>query len=140
MDPIDSQAKTIVAADGYRLAAREFSAAGVPVGAVLIVSAMAVPQSFYADLAQWLAGQGWQVVTFDYRGIGDSAPRSLRGFEADVLTWARQDCAAALAFIRGLAAGKPLIWIGHSLGGQIFAMTPGNETVAAAITIASGVG
>jgi len=110
------------------------------VGAILIVSAMAVPQSFYADLARWLAGQGWQVVTFDYRGMGDSAPRTLRGFETDVLTWARQDCAAALAFTRRLAAGRPLIWIGHSLGGQIFAMTPGNEAVAAAVTVASGVG
>jgi predicted alpha/beta hydrolase len=140
VDPIDSHATTIVAADGYRLAAREYSAAGVSRGAVLIVSAMAVPQSFYADLARWLAGKGWLVVTFDYRGMGDSAPRSLRGFEADVLTWARLDCAAALAFTSGLAAGRPLVWIGHSLGGQIFAMTPGNEAVAAAVTVASGVG
>jgi predicted alpha/beta hydrolase len=140
VDPIDSHATTIVAADGYRLAAREYSAAGVPLGAVLIVSAMAVPQSFYADLARWLSRQGWQVVTFDYRGMGDSAPRTLRGFEADVLTWARQDCAAALAFTRSLAAARPLVWIGHSLGGQIFAMTPGNEAVAAAVTVASGVG
>lgn len=81
MDPIDSHATTIVAADGYRLAAREYSAAGVPVGAVLIVSAMAVPQSFYADLARWLARQGWQVVTFDYRGTGDSAPPTLHGLK-----------------------------------------------------------
>jgi predicted alpha/beta hydrolase len=138
--PIDSHATTIVAADGYRLAAREYSAAGDPQGAVLIVSAMAVPQSFYAELARWLAGEGWQVVTFDYRGMGDSAPRSLRGFDADILTWARQDCAAALAYTRGLAAGRPLVWIGHSLGGQIFAMTPGSEAVAAAVTVASGVG
>jgi predicted alpha/beta hydrolase len=101
---------------------------------------MAIKQSFYADFASWLTEQGWEVVSFDYRGIGDSAPKSLRGFEADILTWARQDCAAALAFARVRAAGRPLLWIGHSLGGQILAMTPGNESINAAVTVASGSG
>ncbi len=131
---------TIAAADGYRLAAREYAAAGEARGAVLIVPAMAVPQDFYAPFAGWLGQQGWHVVTFDYRGMGDSAPATLRGFEADILTWARQDTAAALAFARSRAAGRPLVWIGHSLGGQILAMTPGNEHIAAAVTVASGVG
>ncbi len=96
LDPTAILAREIalVAADSHRLAACEYAAAGSPRGAVLIVGAMAVPQSFYEDLARWLASQGWQVVTFDYRGIGRSAPPSLKGFEADILTWARQDCAA----------------------------------------------
>ena len=130
----------LVAADGQHLAACEYRAAESPRGAALIVGAMAVPQSFYADFARWLAGQGWRVVTFDYRGMGRSAPRSLKGFQADILTWAQQDCAAALAHAHGLATGGPLVWIGHSLGGQILAMTPGNEALAAAVTVASGVG
>lgn len=130
----------LVAADGQRLAACAYAAAGSPRGAVLIIGAMAVPQSFYADLARWLANQGWQVVTFDYRGIGRSAPPTLKGFEADILTWAQQDCRAALVHAHELAEGRPLVWIGHSLGGQILAMTPGNELLAAAVTIASGVG
>jgi predicted alpha/beta hydrolase len=130
----------LVAGDGQRLAACEYPATGSPRGSVLIVGAMAVPQSFYADLARWLASRGWQVVTFDYRGMGRSTPQSLKGFEADILTWARQDCGAALAHARGLAAGRPLVWIGHSLGGQILAMTPGHDSLAAAVTVASGVG
>ena len=101
---------------------------------------MAIKQNFYADFATWLAGQGWETVTFDFRGIGDSAPPSLRGFEADILTWARQDAAAALAFARQRAAGRPLLWIGHSLGGQILAVTPGNEALSAAVTVATGSG
>lgn len=130
----------IAAADGYRLAGRVYEA-GTPVrGVALIVAAMAVKQEFYAALASWLAARGWDVITFDYRGMGESAPASLKGFEADILTWAQQDCAAALAFAHERAAGRPLIWIGHSLGGQILAMTPGNELIAAAITVASGVG
>jgi predicted alpha/beta hydrolase len=72
--------------------------------------------------------------------MGDSAPATLKGFEADILTWARQDTAAALAHAHARATGRPVVWIGHSLGGQILAMTPGNESLSAAITIASGVG
>lgn len=133
-------ATTIIAADGYRLAARLYPAGAAVRGVALIVAAMAVKQEFYASLAAWLAAHGWDVVTFDYRGMGASAPPTLRGFEADILTWARQDCAAALVFARERAAGRPLVWIGHSLGGQILAMTPGNESLAAAVTVASGVG
>lgn len=131
---------TIVAADGCRLAARIYEAAAPAQGVVLVVAAMAVRQDFYAPLADWLAMRGWDVISFDYRGMGDSAPATLKGFDADILTWARQDTAAALAHARERAADRPLVWIGHSLGGQILAMTPGNESLSAAITIASGVG
>lgn len=130
----------ILAGDGYRLAGRTYEARGPHRGAVLIVPAMAVSQDYYAAFGSWLAERGWLVVTFDYRGIGASAPQTLRGFEADILTWARLDCAAALAYARGLAFGRRLVWIGHSLGGQILAMTPGNEAVSAAVTVAGGVG
>lgn len=130
----------IVAADGTRLAARLYEAGRPARGVALIVAAMAVKQDFYAALAAWLAAQGWDVVTFDFRGMGASAPPTLRGFEADILTWARQDCAAVLAFVRERAAGRPLVWIGHSLGGQVLAMTPGNDSLVAAVTLACGVG
>ena len=130
----------ILAGDGYRLAARVHEARAPHRGAALIVPAMAVSQDFYAGFASWLADRGWHVVTFDFRGIGASAPRTLRGFKADILTWACLDCAAALSCARSLAYGRPLLWVGHSLGGQILAMTPGIEAVSAAVTIASGVG
>ncbi len=128
------------AGDGYRLAARIYEAHGPHRGAVLIVPAMAVGQDYYAAFASWLADREWRVVTFDFRGIGASAPKKLRGFQADILCWARLDCAAALAKTRELACGRPLLWIGHSLGGQILAMTPGVEALSAAVTVASGVG
>jgi len=138
----DVSPKTIElqAADGHRLAASLYETGGSQCGVALIVSAMGVKQSFYADFASWLAAQGWEAISFDYRGMGDSAPKSLRGFETDLLTWARQDCAAALGFSRARAAGRPLLWIGHSLGGQILAMVPGNESVTAAVTVACGSG
>jgi predicted alpha/beta hydrolase len=131
---------TVTTPDGFPLAARLHASRGAPRAVALVVPAMAVPQGFYAPFARWLAECGFDVLTFDFRGIGDSAPRSLRGFQADILTWAREDAAAMLALARSRAARRPVAWIGHSLGGQILAMTPGNEAISAAITIASGVG
>lgn len=141
-DPTAATARefALVTPDVFRLAACEYAPVGAARGAVVIVGAMAVPQTYYADLARWLAARGWRVVTFDYRGNGRSAPPSLKGFKADILTWAREDVRAALEHARGSAAGLPVVWIGHSLGGQILAMTPGNESLAAAVTVASGVG
>lgn len=130
----------IIAGDGYCLGGRTFEPRGAHRGAVLVVPAMAVGQDFYAAFATWLANRGWQVLTFDFRGIGASAPKRLRGFQADILSWARLDCAAALTEARELACGRPLVWVGHSLGGQILAMTPGFENISAAVTVASGVG
>jgi predicted alpha/beta hydrolase len=132
-------AHQFAAGDGYRLGARTYAGSGHR-GAALVVPAMGVGQDFYAPFASWLAARGWNTLTFDFRGVGASAPRTLRGFEADVLAWAQLDCAAALACARSLAYGRPLIWIGHSLGGQILAMTPGNDALSAAVTVASGVG
>lgn len=137
---MDPAPLTVETADRYPLAARLHPATGQPRAVALIVPAMAVPKEFYAPLGAWLAGNGFDVLTFDFRGMGESAPESLRGFDADVLTWARQDCAAMLAAARARAAGRPVVWIGHSLGGQILPMTPGSESLAAAVTIASGVG
>ncbi len=132
--------KPIRAADGCEIVARFFAPAAAPRGAVLIVPAMGTPQSYYGAFAQWLARQGFAAATFDYRGTGLSRPRTLRGFKADILDWARLDCASMIEALGGENPGVPLYWIGHSLGGQIFALVPNRDRVAKAVTIATGSG
>jgi predicted alpha/beta hydrolase len=34
----------------------------------------------------------------------------------------------------------PLLWVGHSLGGQVFGLVPGHERVRALLTVAAGTG
>lgn len=130
---------TVTAADGHALAATFFEPAA-PRGAVLVVPAMGVPQSYYAAFARWLAAQGYAVTTFDYRGIGASRRGHLRDLRCDLLDWARLDCAAVLAAAAARAPGRPLYWIGHSLGGQILPFVPGHERVEKMITVATGSG
>jgi predicted alpha/beta hydrolase len=131
---------TVAAGDGYPLAVHTFGDAGTARAGVLIVPAMGVEQQYYAAFAQWLSARGFFVVTFDYRGMGHSRGAGLRGLKADVLTWAERDTGAALAFLRSHLDGRPLLWIGHSLGGQIFGLVPGHEGVMAAVTVAAGTG
>lgn len=135
---------TVTAADGTPLAARFFTPPGAARAAVLIVSAMGAPQGYYRPFAAWLAAQGFLVATFDYRGIGRSRPgahrASLRGFKADVIDWAELDCAAMIEAVLARAPGRELIWIGHSLGGQIVPMVPNHARIAKIVTVATGSG
>lgn len=131
---------TVAANDGYPLSAHTFGDAHAARAGVLIVPAMGVEQQYYSAFAHWLAALGYFVVTFDYRGIGSSRQGSLRGFQANVLTWAERDTAALLAFARERIGDKPLLWIGHSLGGQIFGLVPGHERVRAMVTVTAGGG
>lgn len=133
-------AEQVTAADGQSIAARFFAPAGEPKGAVLIAGAMGVAQEYYAAFARWVAAQGHLAVTFDYRGIGYSRPLRLRGFRADILDWARLDCSAMINAVCARAPGKPLVWIGHSLGGQILAFVPNRQHIAKFVTVACGSG
>lgn len=131
---------TVAAGDGYALSAHTFGDSHAARAGVLIVPAMGVEQQYYSAFAQWLAARGFFVVTFDYRGIGHSRRGSLRGLRADVLTWAERDAAAVLSFARGRLGDRPLLWVGHSLGGQIFGLVPGHESVRAMVTVTAGSG
>src|SRR5690606_40663037 len=121
VDPIDT---VVLAEDDTALAARFYAPSGRARGAVLLVGAMGVPQSFYAPLARWLAAEGFLAATFDFRGMGRSRSGSLRGLDADILTWAEQDTGAVLRALQTRARGLPITWIGHSLGGQIVPIVP----------------
>lgn len=126
--------------DQINIVGRMFIPQKEPVAAVLIVPAMGVKQQYYATFAAWLSEQGYLVVTFDYRGIGLSRSGSLKGYKADIMDWAQLDCAAMVSMVATAADRKPLYWIGHSLGGQIFPFLPDQSAVTKMVTVATGSG
>jgi predicted alpha/beta hydrolase len=133
------QPVTLTSADGTPLAARVYAPAGAARGSVVIGPAMGARQQFYAPFAQWLAGQGWRVTTFDYRGSGDSAPRSLRGFRADLFDWTR-DYEAAIDHAHAALPGEPLYLLGHSLGAQLPGLLSNQHKVSGLLSVAAGSG
>ena len=130
--------------DGVILAATRFAAEGETKAVVVLPAAMGVAQDFYAPFAEFLAGQGFAVLTFDYRGMGQSVPskyrHSLRGFKADLFDWAERDYNAALHEAKAWHADAPLLVVGHSLGGQLPGLLPDNHLIDGLITIAAGSG
>jgi len=128
--------------EGVTLGARLYGSGAPRKGAVLIGGAMGVRQDYYAPFAEWLATQGFDVMTFDYRGMGDSrgaGARSLRGFDADLYSWAR-DYDTAIDALAERAPDAPLYLIGHSLGAQLPGMLRNRHRIAGLLSVAAGSG
>ncbi|MBL8919985.1 MAG: alpha/beta fold hydrolase [Myxococcaceae bacterium] len=126
----------ISATDGYALGARRFGdqSAGPY---VVIAGATAVKQAYYARFAAWLSLQGFTVLTFDYRGVGESRPARLRGFEATLRDWGEKDLEAVLRFAQAERGVRPLHVVGHSVGGQLLGLAPSSAAIERAVTVAS---
>ncbi|UVE16707.1 alpha/beta fold hydrolase [Pseudomonas sp. LS44] len=135
---VQGEAVTLLAADGYRIAATRFAAQGPRKGHLLMAGATGVPQGFYRRFAEYASAQGFTVMTLDYRGIGQSAPATLKGFEMAYLDWAHLDLAAA---VEAMASDEvPLFMVGHSFGGHAFGLLPNHHRVARFYTFATGAG
>ncbi len=137
---IQQQTLQIAARDGYQLGATHFSnrqSDSPSPGVIVFNAATATPQAFYFRCARFFAEQGFDVYTYDYRGIGQSAPATLRGFEAMMHTLAKDDIPGVLDFVKTRHASQPLIAIGHSVGGQLMGMLDNASLIDKAITCSS---
>jgi len=134
---------TIAARDGHNLAAYRFDPPATtqsPKTGVVIAPAMAVPQSFYAAFARYLAEQGHTVWTFDYRGTGESLAGSMRGAKANLTDWCTRDYDAVIRLAADSLPGKPVFALGHSFGGQCAPLLPSRDLLAGLINVAVGSG
>jgi predicted alpha/beta hydrolase len=137
---MDPTTENILLPDGSQVVAKVFLPAVTPRASIVVSAAMGVPQRFYADFAKWLAAQGFAAMTFDYRGIGISAPRSLRTSKATISKWASEDCAAMIDAAKVRVPNAPLFWLGHSLGAQLVGMIPNRHLIDGVIIVSSGSG
>jgi len=137
------QQRSLPLDDGGALALRVWEPANEAVASVVIGAAMGVPQSYYADYAGWLAGQGYRVWTFDYRGQGESRPHTpghrLRGYRADLLDWVR-DYEAVVRLAKEERSAAPLYLLGHSLGAQLPGLFEQPHHIDGLLSIAAGSG
>jgi predicted alpha/beta hydrolase len=136
-----SQLKVIQTPDHYAIHATRFEPSTPAHSEILVGGATAVPQGFYQRFAKHANAEGYAVTTLDYRGIGKSAPTSLKGFKMNYLDWARQDLFAVLNDIHQThAQGKPIYMVGHSYGGHAIGLMPNHTLVRKFCTFASGAG
>ena len=132
------EAMTIPARDGYRIGGMCYRSDDTPPQTVVTVNAAtAVPQGFYRKFATFLAGRGYVVVTYDYRGVGASRPASLRGFKVQASDWALLDMAAVVDWVQDSFHPRRLVHIGHSFGGQTVGLLPNGDRIDAVVTLSS---
>lgn len=128
---------TIATEDGYSLAATLWTAPQSRAVA-LIAPATGVPHGFYRRFARHLNAGGLDVLSFDYRGMSASrGPRSMRDPGLTMWNWGTRDLVAAIAEAERLAAGRPLVYVGHSFGGQALGLASNASRVERALFVGS---
>lgn len=138
--PPAAETLRFAADDGRILEGSLFRSGGTARAAVLIAGATGVPRGFYRRYAEWLAAQGYSVLSFDYRGVGDSRIDPLRDDPARMRDWGQRDLPAALDRLAEAAPGLPLLMIGHSVGGQMLGVMRNHDRVSACVMICTGIG
>jgi predicted alpha/beta hydrolase len=131
---------TVPAADSYALAATLFEPAGgarsgSPV--VVIAAGAGIQRGFYGRFAAYLAEQGHTVVTFDYRDIGGSRRGTLKGSKVLMRDWCVIDVPGVLTWASHTYHGRPIHWVGHSMGGFATGLAHNNHLVARQLNVAT---
>ncbi len=124
--PEPSQTLTLTTDDGYPIAADLYLPRGPARARLLLGPAMGVRRSFYASFLDDLRAHGIASMVIDYRGIGGSRAASIRKESGQLSDWGERDLAAAAATLTGLEIATegpaPMLFVGHSAGGQVFGL------------------
>jgi predicted alpha/beta hydrolase len=118
LSPSEGKRVRLRAADGCELGAIFYSALRPrPRRRVAVLHCGGgIPAVRYRRFAHFLSEFGIPVLAYDYRGIGLSRPRQLRGFVASTEDWMEYDSAAAIAWVRERFPDDEIIGISHSIG------------------------
>ncbi|MCP4655467.1 MAG: alpha/beta fold hydrolase [bacterium] len=118
---------TLTAADGRRLVVSLFQppAEGSDGVVILIFPAMGAPVRAYRRMADHLSARGHVVITADPRGVGASEPPPRRGLDYGVDVHLDLDWPAFFGWARERYSERPLVALGHSLGGQLSGLYAG---------------
>jgi predicted alpha/beta hydrolase len=122
--------------DGWSLRADVHQPARAPIGTVVLAHALMARRSEFdrprgVGVARFFVDRGWRVVAFDFRGHGDSGPRPDEGAAFGYDDYVKSDLPAVHAFARARGnRNRPVILVGHSLGGHVALAAQGVGLVA----------
>ena len=121
---------TLHCQDGYRLGGHLWPATGQPKrGTIIVNPATGVLAYYYSYYARFLADHGFDVLTYDYRGIGASRPERLRRHDFPWRHWGSLDFEAAVRWARHRDPSGFLGVVGHSIGGFLPGFAAGASQV-----------
>ena len=111
-----SSTETVAARNGVPLLVRHWDAVGEPRAGVLIVHGLAEHSGRYERTGAILAATGLEVAALDLEGFGASGGR--RAWVSSLDTWL-DDIDDRLAALREELGGRPVVLLGHSMGGLV---------------------
>lgn len=126
--------------DGYRLSASVYRPLNPAIAGILIGPATGIRRRFYHHFANYLCEQGFAVLTYDNRGIGDSLSGHISNSDANLVKWGQLDMPAALRTLQHHAIDVPLYLVGHSAGGQLFGLMDNAHRLSGVFNVASSSG
>ena len=107
---------------------------------ILIASATGILQRFYQPFTEWLAQEGYDVLTFDFRGIGESLHGKVEDSTATIQDWGTYDLPAAIDTLLLKTNQDKVYVIGHSAGGQLLGLAYNHDKVEKVIAVAGSSG
>lgn len=138
--PMIETSLNIPAKDGFQLSAVLREPKPKSKGFVQLHCGTGIPQTLYANFAKYLSVNGYTTLTFDYRGIGGSRPKSLKGFEAYIRDWGQKDMVGVLDWVHENYPKQRKIVVAHSMGGQMIGLMENNHRIEELFLIASSTG
>lgn len=127
--------QTISCDDGHPIALSLFEAKQ-PRGVVIIGGALGIPQQYYTRTAFFFAEHHYHCICFSYRGTEESRAVD-KAYDIGIDDWGRRDIDAVIQFAQGLATSLPIHFIGHSIGGQLFALAQSSTQLQSAVLVAA---
>lgn len=105
---------------------------------VIVGPATAVAQTYYFKFCQYLAEQGFDVLTFDYRGVGQSRTGTIGNY-ADIgfSDWAEHDYPAVIEAMHAWHPSQSLYIVGHSVGGWMPGATRASHRIDGILGVAA---
>lgn len=140
IEPNQIHVRPLPTADGQTIMATVYPTPN-PKGTVILASALGVPQSYYARYAKYLMENGYQSISFDYRGTALSCYQGNLD-QLQLIDWGKQDLHRVIQEARTLAADHShtadnILLVGHSIGGQLTGMSDETQHIQRAIFVAS---
>lgn len=102
---------------------------------VIVCPAIFVRERFYADFAAFLAEQGFSALTFSNRGMGGSLAAETRAWNHRLRDWGERDLPAVIAHAREARPEGSLYVVGHSMGGQLVALSEAVHELRGVVTV-----
>ena len=102
---------------------------------VIINAATSVRCRHYSRFADYLFANGFDVITYDYRGIGESRLGSIKGLNASWTDWGALDFEAMLRRAQREFSGQPIDVVGHSFGGCAAGLGESGQVIRRLVTV-----